>query len=476
MSMASACAEAAVRGGAVAVVATALARPLSSLALNASGGAGRKALLWGLLAAPFLTPVILVGYAWFNFSLSLVHHPAWNEAFYALLLVFKLAPVAVLVMCFAPTHLTREAIHCRRLARGGGGLRDGLMFFIHGPALKSFVAGALVFFFAFGEFDMARLMNVDTWTAKLFDAQAGGLPIVESLRLVALPLAVEAALLLATMLLLFAGKGAPHLGGEKPRPLGPFGRGLCGLYLVAAVAVVTAIPLVIVLRGTLAGFSAIRFETLRDDVLTSVLYAAAGAAGAFGLSAWFTRRTAKSVWSKGRFVAAFLMSVPGLLGGLVLGLLLLGLFQVRPLLALRDTPVPVVLALMLLFLAFAMVLRALMDRARGAEGLHSAKMLLRAPERELRRSGAGLVWEMRTRTLLLVAALLFFWAYFEVAASSLLAPVGHTPVFVQLYNQMHYGRTAALSSMVCIVMIVPVIAAALVTAAGRAWVGWSGHG
>ena len=71
--------------------------------------------VWVLLLAPYLMPALLVGYAYSNFSLALVHHPAANAAVYVMLLVLKLAPVAALALFFAPNPLTAEARHCRLL-------------------------------------------------------------------------------------------------------------------------------------------------------------------------------------------------------------------------------------------------------------------------------------------------------------------------------------------------------------------------
>jgi ABC-type Fe3+ transport system permease subunit len=67
---------------------------------------------------------------------------------------------------------------------------------------------------------------------------------------------------------------------------------------------------------------------------------------------------------------------------------------------------------------------------------------------------------MLGRSRFWVLALLFYWAYFDLTASAILAPPGMTPVTVRLYNLMHYGRTAVLSAMVMVSFAVPVVLAA----------------
>jgi hypothetical protein len=66
----------------------------------------------------------------------------------------------------------------------------------------------------------------------------------------------------------------------------------------------------------------------------------------------------------------------------------------------------------------------------------------------------------------LAVFLLLCWGYFDLTAGSLLAPSSMTPVFVRLYNLMHYGESTVLSAMVAVVMLVPVL---LLLASGCVW-------
>ncbi len=280
------------RGAVVAALAVLAGMRLSAL-LAGRGGRARR-LLWAAVLLPFLTPALLVGYGWSNFSLSLVRHPAANELLYDALVLAKLAPVAAFVLYFAPAFLSPQAVHCRRLLRrresGARALAAYAAFLARGPLRAGMVAFGLVFLLAFGEFEIASLMGVRTWTVGLFDAHAGGLALAESLRLAALPALTELALLVLLLVALFRARGTPQGGGARRRP-GGAARALTWCYVGAALLLVTLVPGCIVLRGTWEGLRVLveRFA-MGKDILASALFGAAGAACAYAAAGWFVGR------------------------------------------------------------------------------------------------------------------------------------------------------------------------------------------
>lgn len=385
MSLTTECGWTLLRALVVGAFALALARPVCALIANARPARRRAA--WALLLLPFLTPVVLVGYAYANFSLSLVHHPTLNELLYGVLLVVKLTPVAVVVLHFAPSGLSSEAIHCRRLLHGKWGhstfssrgqpvdasatratrksrmspFSDRLAFFVHGPARKACVAAAVVFLFAFAEFDMASLLNVTAWTVSLFDAQVGGLPLAQSLRLASLPILCEAVLLVAVLTVLFGGTRGARLNPERPKPIHGAAAGLLWLYLTVGLGLATVVPLTIVLKGGVLGLSVLKENPgVSADIGTSVLFAGVAAVVAYLAAGWFSQQAGARSQTKRRLLTAFVLSVPGLLGALLLGMLVLGLFQFTALRAAYDTPLPLVVTLMLILFPFAVLLRVLL--------------------------------------------------------------------------------------------------------------------
>lgn len=400
---------------------------------------------WILLLAPYLAPSLLVGYAYSNFALALIHHPALNALAYSLLLCLKLAPLAALALHLAPRPLSDSALHCARLAHGSAGWRFRWQA---GCARAPLAAFALVLLLAFNEFEMASLMNVKTWTVRLFDAQAGGLPLARTLALAAGPFAI-ALLVVACVLGLLAGQHwARHAETERAATAaGKFAWGL----LLAANLLVWGIPAAVVLHGTVQGWRVLATSfALGREIGTSLLLGAVAAAAAYAVA---PRRG----W------AAAAASLPGLLGPLALALLLTAALQTPWLHRWRDVPAPLAIALALYLLPAAALLRQLLRTRGPATAVHAARILGGAEGRQI-------VWRLATRRHVWAAFLLLCLAYLELTISAILAPTGVTPVSVRLYNLMHYGQTAVLSAMLAAAFAAPALALAAADAIRRIWV------
>ncbi len=448
------------RGACIALLALAIAQPVRTVLQCLSRRARRGA--WLLLLLPYLTPVLLVGYAYSSFSLSLIHYPRANEVLYDALVLLKLVPVAVLVLHLYPSPVSPEALHCHRILQVARGiparLLSSLKFRLRASAGANCVAFALVFLFAFGEFEMASLLGTGSWTVKLFDAQAGGLLLGESLYLALLPVALEAALLGAVLGVLYRGRRSGALPGHLRAASGRGARAAVWGYLGLAAGVLTVLPAFLVLRGTFEGLRVLTENfVLARDIGASVLFALGASVCAYLGAGWFAGRIVSGRRARTALLWTFLLCVPGLLGALLLSLLVLSVFQLPGLHAAYDTPVPLLGALVLLIFPFALVLRILLHSQRPGEALHLAGMLKEAPAPSSRRNARRLVWEMKSSRLFWVAFLLFCWAYFDMTASSLLSPSNMTPVLVRLYNLMHYGQMAVLSAMVCAAFLVPLV-------------------
>jgi len=338
------------------------------------------------------------------------------------------------------------------------------------------VAFALVFLFAFAEFELTSFFGIGSWTVFLFDAQVGGLLLSESLRLAFLPVLCEALVLLLAMVILFGTRRLPGAPTRDRTRLGPGARGLVWGYLTLAAGAVSAVPLVIILGGAIQGLGALKEHlVLGMDIGASILFAVGAACCAYLFAGWFLKRSAFDRSGRGRLVGAYLISVPGLLGALLLSLLVLSLFQAPALQAARDTPVPLLLALVLLLLPFALLLRLLLHAFRPGEPLAAAGMLRSSSSPAVRGQGRQLVWEMKLRGRFWVAFLLFCWAYFDLTASTLLAPLRMTPVFMRLYNLMHYGQTTVRSAMVSVAFCVPLLVLLAAGGARDIWVRLTAH-
>jgi ABC-type Fe3+ transport system permease subunit len=399
---------------------------------------------WALLLAPYLAPSLLVGYAYSNFSLSLVHHPALNALWYATLLVLRLAPVAALALAFAPHPLSDEAMHCRRLTCGGANWRFRWQ---SGCARAPLTAFALVFILAFGEFEMASLMNVKTWPVRVFDGHAGGLPFSASLALAAGPFVVELVALGGVLALLGRQRWDQTSGLFRSASIRP----AAWLFLAGANVAVCIVPVAVVLRGTAQSWSLlVENFGLGREMVTSLLFGVTAALAAYAI--------APRHWWR-----ASALCVPGLLGPLVLALVVGTAMQTAWLSRWRDTPAPLAVTLTLLLLPLAVLLRHLLRRTAPLAAVHAARLLDNP-------AGRQLLWILSTRRHVWVMFLLMCWGYLDLTAAAILAPIGTIPVGVRLYNLMHYGQTAVLSGMLAATFAAPWLLMGAVVATRRLWV------
>ena len=433
--------EGAVRALAIAGLALVLAPPLARLLAHTHGR--QRTLMWALLLAPLLTPALLVSYAYSHLALRLMAVPGATSALYFAALTLKLIPVAALVLHFVPPAISPEAIHAHApLARPRW---ERWLFQLRSAGRAPWMTGGLVFLFAFTDFELASLWSLKTWTVALFDAQAGGLALGASLRLAALPLGIEIAVL-AMILRPPALSIAPAGTGRMP---GRIARLALLAYLVGAALLACGWPLLFVAVQAVTGFRSVAENfVLANDLAASLAFATGAALGAWLLAAWTATRRR----------AALALALPGLLGALLLALFVLTAFQFPALHPAYDTPLPLLLALTLLLLPFAVPLRWLLDASHHNPALHLARLA----------GSSALIWRLDTRRRWLAAFLLFCWAYFDFTAGSILTPVGLTPVFVRLHNLAHYGQTAVLSAMLLAAFAAPV-AVLLLTAPAARW-------
>ena len=474
MTLTQGCLLALGRALVIALLASWLARPIAALLLT-PGKPWRRRLAWACVLAPLLTPSLLIGYAYIHFAMPLVKYPLLHEGLYVLLVLMKLVPIGALVVCFAPPPaMTDAAVHCRRLLAASGAAKSrrwwrnwlGLLpYWLRGRGRSVAAAFAAVFLLAFGEFEIASLLeiriglrqNVGTWTVWLYDLQAGGMPLARTLRYALLPVAIELVVVGLVLVLLLRqrrwGAGAP----VDPVRQTKVRRVVAWCYVAAALLIVSIVPAVVVLRWGLAGWRGLVADpTMLGEMRHSLFFGAAGAVVAYlaGRALLATKRGGIGV---GRAVAIVGACVPGLLGSLVLGLLVLAAFQLTPLNLAYDTALPLIVALALLLLPLAVVLTLVLLPSRPASSDHAVDLLGQGPAKPFQAAARRLVWETRHRRVFAVLFLLFYFAFLDLSASALLAPTTMQTVTVRMYNLMHFGRTAVLATLLCATVLVPAV-------------------
>ena len=180
MSLEAECGWTLLRAITVSLVATPLVAILARTLQLDSPRHRRRRLL--ALAIPFLTPGLVVGYAYSNVTLDLVHQPVLNELFYDLLLLIGVVPVGTFLLVLAPPPpLGPTADWCGQLA-GSDRLRrvrscGWPRSLWYGPARNRIPAFGLMALLVFHEFEIASLFRViagqrltpASWSNALFE-------------------------------------------------------------------------------------------------------------------------------------------------------------------------------------------------------------------------------------------------------------------------------------------------------------------
>ncbi len=427
------------------------------------GSAGRRwwrgVVMWGLLLAPLLTPTLLTAYAYRPIALSWVREPMWAEWLYRAILLARGVPVAVLIVWVTPAAPVGPAAqHAAKLA----GRHRSLGMVLRGSARRLIVAGAAVMLLTFVEFEIAWLLDARTWTTVIFDAQAARVPLDATLRLTAVPLACQAAVLtpIVWMLLRDGRRGTAEPMAERRRH--PLATAAGWAYLPLGAAVGCGYPLYVIGAGAVRGWS----QLMRQDLTLGTLQQLGWGVRQGAIAAAVTVTAALVLRRYSRGPVALAACVPGLFGPLVVAMAVMAAFQTPLLRGQYDTVLPLTVAHGLWLLPIAVLLVALLG-PRHAGATHLATMLRQAEASSVRRSGRRLLAHAWLRPMVWVAFIVFCLAYFELTATALLAPAGATPGTVMAYNNMHYGQYDVLAARVAMNLVLAAGLVGLIGAISR---------
>jgi iron(III) transport system permease protein len=476
MSLLSVCIWAFLRGLAVMLLGLPLAVRLKRRLTNASGW--ESALAWSILLLPLVAPHLVTGYGYAHFSLSLIHHPIWNELLYDLLLLTGCVPAGVVLLYFAPeAPISHEAIHCARLVArcpASGRRRRSMPWpqrfgiWARGPVRNLIPAGALMFLIAFQEFEIASMMLIPTWTIWLFDAQTGGLPATHTLQYAALPLLFEI-IVLAPAVFAFC----PSLR-LSPRPRrrsdGAAQTGMGGLwcYLALSASLYCFIPWSLVLSSSWGGYPILLSNrTLSSDIVHGLVMALVSGSLVYGAVFWM--QMSKPRTSLRRIVTpiGLLTVLTGLLGALTVSLVLLAIFQLPVAYRLYDTPLPWLCGLVWFLAPRAWLVVLVLVILQRREPIFLARLLARSAQTRQRSGGLQLLWKIQWMRHFCGILLICYWAYLDGTIAAMLAPAAWVSSPVRLVNLMHYGQSSVLSSMVVVTFATPLIGIALLLSIRR---------
>jgi ABC-type Fe3+ transport system permease subunit len=401
---------------------------------------------------------------------------------YCVVLFLRFFAAAVLIRVFTPpSPISPEAIHCQRLLRRAevSWLRrffaEGATW-LRGPGHASIAAFAVIFLSAFQEFEIAALMGITagnvqspaSWTVWLFNWQAGGPPLSESIAYASIPLACELVLIVPVLILLGSWMSSPWRVESGSDGVDQ-NQTASIAFLIVAVVLVAGGPAIIVLQGAWRG---VQSRAASGPLLPEIGISAAIASTTLLFLGVICAAALGAAPRKWRGWIVLLLSLPGALGSLMVSLGILWLFQLPGLQALSQSLVPLVLAVTLVLLPRSLILTAVLGSGRRAQAAHCARLLAQSRSSPQRRSAARLIDELEIRRFFWAAVLVWYWAYWELTAPSILAPPAATPFVVRMYNFMHYRQDDPLSVMIVASILVPVAAIAVLAAGRRFVVRW----
>ena len=417
---------AAMRAAGISVCAT-LAALYAWPRLRSLSGTARRFLLAASVLAYF-TPSMLAGYSLLPFVVGWPPGSIGRELFYGAFLTIRLAPVALLCLWLMKAGPEGAARHTGRLA-GCAGFRWRLREAGGAP----WMALSLTFLLAFQEFDLATSWGIRSWTVQVYDAQIGGFAITDTLPMVALPLAIQALVILGMFV---AFRSAALSGIAPPSPSNrPSSKSAAFTFGVLPPLLFVVIPAVVLLRLSGDGFAAFfQRPTMVKEILHSVISGAIAS-----ISAW-----AGSGLLRGAASIPFLAL--GLLGPLLIGLLFVSGLSSFPVLA--ETVLPWVVALTLSLLPVAFLLRVLFETPRDGAALYSARLC----------GTRQIAWHLQHLRSTAALLLLFCAAYADFTIGGLLAPPQFATIFSRVFNLMHYGQSSILSVTVFVAVLTPLAA------------------
>ena len=433
-----------------------------------TGDSKRSFLLLIFILVPYLVPELIVGYAWSLISLKLVHYPVLLELVYSSLVLLKVVPVGIICFYYsAPPAISAEADFIRKSLNSHSikinTLKSQCNFFLWKNILPSVPVGALLFLLAFQEFEMASLLNQNSWTVWSFDAQAGGVPIAETIGYLTGPLLIELVVIAGCLLVVRYF----HHRSQISRHFIPAKQSLLSSvlfwgYLTTAFLAVAVIPFSLTSWGGVISFRSLfqnqlqLMETLRECAW-GLVYGITSAIAAWGLASFFFSRTQ----SRKLRLTGFLFCLPGLCGSLSLAIIMARLFLSDSGYWLYDTPLALFFTFVLFLFPRAAFLKLIILVPRENESFFMARLLNQSKNHAQARSGGQLLWSVNGKVQYWAVVLLAFWVYWDVTISSILAPNITMTSSIRLYGLMHYGQNSVLSAMTFYSLCIPIMVSLL---------------
>ena len=457
MTFAEAVGVSAARAGCVAAVSVLLAGSLQPVLRRSP-----LLVLW-----PLLVPSLVLGFAYRNLSLSLLHHPVWNEVLYSALLLIQGVPLAALVLHSLPTpSLSGSGRHLLMLlrvgetTRGTARLASPWTMWLHGPGPHRVIAASIVFLIAFQEAEVAALMRAPGWPEWLFMQQSGGSFLPDAWPYVRWPALLAGGVVLVPLACQLALRS--HTGGASPEPTAAdrvAARApviVLRVWLLASAGLAILWPVLVIGPDAVRGIGVVLGQPrFLGEIADALMIGVISGLAAIGLTGALMRIARRGLSGRALLLAAL---IPGLLGGLVWGLMVKERVD-RWWPQIAETPVPLVFAVTFALIPRAILILLLLEDYGDAAATHLGRLLARHFRQDVKRSSDDLGWQMTGQRWFWGTALLCLQGYLELSITFLLRPPNVSPAPVRLYNFLHYGRVPGLAAMLVLCLVAPIFVA-----------------
>ena len=415
---------------------------------SSSHGTFKKALLI-LIIIPLLVPPLLPAYAYSAFKINFQTLPIINEIFYGLITTARFMPYCVLAYYLLNFSKTNSANLCDSLSPG----KKLSLYKKHSIHICIY---SITFLLCLHEYETASLMRIKQWSIEVFNAHSGGLSqtMISSLKMIMFPLLLSIIVLATAFTTLSFSKVNSSLNTIGKNEAGKLSASLLIILIFSALI----IPLAIVTYSGIVGFGEI-FSSgwMLRETTNSIIFALVATI----CLAFFSQAILNM---SSRFI--YICLLPGLCGNLILGLIILNLFQFPGLSSLNRTVIPLTLALICTGLPFSLLFNFAFSQKFKNSSLTTASLL---PENE----HSTILWKLKTVPFILSQFPVFCLLWFDLTLNTLLAPTSMPGIFPRLYNLMHYNENEKLSATVVVAVLIPPIILALILVISRLGVKWT---
>lgn len=413
------------------------------------------------IAVPMVIPGLLIGYAFRPEGLRWVITPWKADILHGVIAIAKSLPWSMLIASLVGVRAAgrMEAVwEQTRSQRSAGSHRVGRWRLAFERRRGAVIAGVIAGVWAFGEAEVAALLQARGWTEWTFRKLAGGW-LTSDVALALWPVVVINLAAIFVVWRTIAGRGKiegtdsefANSNSLSSRALNDRSRTRRSIpqFAIAAclLSVTVVIPICRLAADAIEGFDALaRQRTFWKELVCTIAAATAGTTIAIS--------GAKAILSHYRLrIFAVPLLVVGAFGPMLASIIVQsvgGQFLEARSLGLSDAGLSLIsqyVALGCVLLPMAIALEVVLQRRTSGRPTKVTRLLLRHRNSAVRRHAEVKMWRNSTGPRVAAWGFLFWIAFWDLQTAALLAPPGWATAPGRLYNLAHYGQSQTLAAM-----------------------------